>query len=196
MRAQATRLYLWAQRKALSERAPYWVGVLFFFELALFLPMDALFLFFCLQNRRRSFLYAGVATFASTASALVGYGLGYFLWDLLSPYLVPYCLSEVSLHRMMHHLQSYEAGAVFLGALVPFPLKLVSLAAGIFQLGLSAFILWFLTARILRFFLIGSAVLLWGESVRIFVERHFHRLLVILGAKILTLLLFFWAMTR
>src|SRR5690348_13325392 len=83
---QPNKLYSWAIQKAASPKAPLWIGLLFFLELFLFIPLDAILMFFCLQNRSRIFLYAGIATIASLCSGLIGYLFGHFLWDMIAPY--------------------------------------------------------------------------------------------------------------
>lgn len=196
MRTQTAKLYNWAIQKAESDKAPYWIGLLFFLEIVLFIPLDAILMFFCLQNRQKTFLYATIATIASTCSGVIGYLFGHFLWDLIGPYVVPHLIPSVSFERISHHFQHYESWAVFVGALIPFPLKALSLSAGVFQLGLWPFITCFMAARFFRFFLIGSAMVLWGEKVKLFVDRHFHRIVMVIGAKVAVAFLFFWIIAR
>jgi len=191
-----TNLYNWSIAKASSSKAPYWVGLIFFLEIFLILPLDAILMFFCLQNRKNTFLYIAVATFASTLSGLIGYFLGHFLWDLIGPYVVPYLISAASFARVSGHFQEYENWALFIGGLIPFPLKALSLAAGVFQLGPLPFALWMIAARLLRFSLIGGAMYIWGEKVKGFVDRHFHRIVMVVGAKVAMAFLFFWALAH
>src|SRR5690349_18835945 len=103
-----SRLYLWATQKATSRKAPFWLGLLFFLELILFIPLDAVLMFFCLQNRTKIFLYVAIAAIASLASGIVGYLLGHFLWDLIGPYVVPNLISIKSFDRVSLQLQAYE----------------------------------------------------------------------------------------
>ena len=196
MRAQTTKLFNWAIQKTESSKAPLWVGIIFFLELFLFIPLDAVLMFFCLQNRKKTFLYVAIAALASTLSGLIGYLLGHFLWDLVGPYVVPHLISTVAFDRISHHFQIYGSWAVFIGALIPFPLKALSLSAGVFQLGLWPFFVYFMGARLLRFLLIGGAMVLWGEKVKEFVDRHFHRIVMVIGAKVAVAFLFFWALAR
>ncbi len=196
MRAQTTKFYNWAMQKAESEKAPYWIGLLFFLEIFLFIPLDAVLMFFCLQNRKKTFLYAAIATVASTVSGLIGYLFGHFLWDLVGSFVVPHLISSASFEKISHHFQDYENWAVFFGALVPFPLKALSLSAGVFQLGIGSFVAFFFAARFLRFFLIGTAMVLWGEKVKDFVDRHFHRIIMVVGAKVAVAFVFFWVLAR
>lgn len=196
MRENTQKLYGWATHKALSTKAPFWLGLLFFLELLLFFPLDALMIFFCSQKKANIFLYILIATIASTLSGMIGYVLGHFLWDLVGPYIVPHIISSASFERVFSHMHEYGFWAVFFGALLPFPLKLLSVVAGVFQLGLFPFIGYLVLARFLRFSFIGILMAFWGEQVKNFFDRHFHRLFVLLGAKIAGALLFLWAVAQ
>ncbi len=196
MKQSTTKLYNWAIQKASSTKAPLWLALLFGLELALFIPLDAVLMFFCLQKRRNIFLYIWIATLASTLSGLIGYLLGHFLWDLIGAWVVPHLISTATFSSLASHFHQYENWAVFLGALVPFPLKALSLVAGVFHLGILPFAICLATARLIRFSLIGGTMALWGEKVKIFVDRHFHRLFMLLGAKMALALLFFWILAR
>jgi membrane protein YqaA with SNARE-associated domain len=191
-----SRLYLWAIQKASSPKAPLWIGLLFVLELFLFIPLDAILMFFCLQNRSRIFLYASIATIASLASGLIGYLLGHFLWDLIGPYVVPHVITTASFDKISSQFQSYENWAVFFGGFIPFPLKALSLGAGVFRLGILPFMLCFAAARTLRFLLIGGMMAIWGEKVKLFVERHFSRIIMVIGAKVAMIFLFFWVFAK
>ena len=88
----------------------------------------------------------------------------------------------------------FESWTVFFGGLVPFPLKALSLVAGVFSLGVFPFIAFLAAARIVRFVLIGATMAIYGEKVKLFVDRHFHKLFMVLGAKIAAAFLFFWVL--
>jgi membrane protein YqaA with SNARE-associated domain len=196
MKKSTTRFYNWAIQKASSPKAPFWLAFLFSLELFFFIPLDAVIMFFCLQKRNNIFLYIVIATLASTISGAVGYLLGHFLWDLIGGWVVPHLIAATTFANLSTHLQLYENWAVFFGALFPLPLKAISLAAGVFQLGILPFIACVFTARLLRCAFIGGLMALWGEKVKIFVDRHFHRLFMLIGAKVAIALLFFWILAR
>ncbi len=183
MKAQTTKLYNWAITKAESRRSPFWISLLFFLEIALFLPLDAVLMFFCLQNRKKIPLYITLTVLASTLSGLMGYLIGHFLWDLAGPYIVPNLISEITFDKFSLQFQHYESWAVFFGALLPFPLKVLTLSAGVFHLGIVPFMSYFFVARLLRFSLIGGAMMIWGDKVKAFLDRHFHKVILAIGAK-------------
>lgn len=196
MKRHSAKLYNWAIDKASSEKAPFWLGLLFSMELFLLIPLDAVMMFFCLQKRSNIFLYIMIATVASTLSGLIGYLLGHFLWDLVGGWVVPNLISTKSFAQMSGHVQHYENWAIFFGSLVPFPLKVLSLVAGVFQLGVLPFVTCLAIARLLRFAIIGTAMVFWGEKVKTFLDRHFHSIFMLLGAKIAAALLFFWVLAK
>ncbi|MGB7979118.1 MAG: VTT domain-containing protein [Chlamydiales bacterium] len=196
MKQGTAKIYHWGLEKASSNKAPLWLALLFGLEIALFIPLDAVLIFFCLQKRSHIFLYVSIATIASTISGLAGYLLGHFLWDLIGGWVVPHLISASAFERVSGHMQQYEHWALFLGALIPFPLKVLSLASGVFQLGVIPFTSCFAIARLLRFSLIGGAMALWGESVKSFVDRHFHRIFMVIGAKVAVALFVFWILAR
>ncbi len=196
MKTRSAKFYHWAIDKASSEKAPLWIALLFSLELFLFVPLDAVMMFFCLQKRRNIVLYILITTIASTLSGFLGYLLGHFLWDLVGGWVVPHLISFASFEKMSGHIQHYENWAVFLGSLIPFPLKILSVVSGVFHLGIPAFITYLATARLIRFALIGGMMAIWGERVKLFVDKHFHRIFMILGAKIAAASALFWIIAR
>ena len=196
MKERTTKIYDWATEKANSPYAPLWIGVLFFLELFLFIPLDAILLFFCLHNPKKTFIYILTGAIASTLSATIGYLIGHFLWDLVGSYIVPNFIAKISFDRISDHFQLYESWTVFLGALTPFPIKALSLAAGVFQLGAISFASYFLMGRLIRFALVGGACLIWGEKLKNFLNRHFHRVLFVIGAKMAVGFLLIWALSQ
>lgn len=191
----AKKIYDWASRKANSRFASLWLGIIFFLEMIFFLPMDAILLLFCLENPACRYRYAMVATTASAASGLVGYVLGLLAWDFLHPYVLDRLISTQLFERISHHYHLHQHGAVFLGSLLPVPFKAVTLSAGVCELALIPFLATVFVARLTRFFSIAYAVHRWGPQVKMFIDRHFHRFVVAVGAKIILALTFFWALS-
>jgi membrane protein YqaA with SNARE-associated domain len=159
------------------------MGMLFVLEIALILPLDAILMFFCLQNRRKIPLYIAIATLASTLSGSIGYCLGHFLWDCIGPFVLTHIIPAASFAKLSLHFQNYESLVVFFGAITPFPIKILSLASGLFHINYWVFLAYFLAARFVRFSLIGIAMILWGDKVKLFLDRHFHNVLLAIFAK-------------
>lgn len=191
-KSHSKKFYNWAVQKADSPRSTFWIGLLFLGELFLFVPLDAILLFFCLHKRSKTLLYIAVALIASVISASIGYLIGYFLWDAVGPFITKYLVAEESILRMAGHYQKYQNMVAFLGSLLPFPLKALTLSAGFCSLAFLPFVVCVFLARMLRFLVVGGSTLIWGEQVKSFVERHFHKIFLLIGTKIALAFFFLW----
>jgi len=191
----AKKIYNWASQKANSRFAPLWLGIIFFLELIFFLPMDALLLFFCLENPSRRYQYAFMATMGSLASGLVGYLIGMAAWEVIHPYVLDRLFSTSFFENLSHHYQAHQNLAVFTGSFLPLPFKAVTLSAGACELDLLAFLGMVVLARSLRFFFIAKLIQRFGLQIKAFVDKHFHRFIFAVGAKITLAITFFWALS-
>jgi membrane protein YqaA with SNARE-associated domain len=196
IKAGTEKLYKWATLKANSANSSLWIGFIFLLEILLFIPIDTFLVFFCLQNPRKTFLYVIIAAFASTLSGVGGYLIGHFLWDIIGPFVIPHLISAATFNTISGHFHVYEHWAVFFGALAPFPLKALSLSAGVFDLGVLQFATYMLMARLLRFSLTGIAMVLWGDKVKVFLDRHFHRVMLVIGGKMALIFFLLWLASR
>lgn len=190
----ARMVYEWACQKAFSPRAPLWLALIFFLEMFLFLPMDALLMLFCLHNPQRRFVYATVATLSSLVIGLIGYGIGYLLWDTVGQFVIDHLISKEFFHRLVDHYNTHEFAAVFFGSFLPIPFKAVTISAGFCKISLSGYLFSMFLARALRFFLIAECMQRWGTPIKAFIDRHFKSLVLAVGAKIVLTFGFFWVL--
>lgn len=188
------KIYDWAALKANSRYSVLWLGSVFLLELILFLPLDALLMLFCMENPKKRFFYALVATLASSFIGVIGYFLGALLWDAIGSFIVNHLISESFFNRLVSHYNLYENWAVLLGSFLPIPFKAVTLSAGFCHLSFFPFIAFVFLARAARFLLIAKLMHVWGVQVKAFLDRHFNRIVVAVGAKIALTLSFFWAL--
>ena len=192
--ALSQTIYNWAAAKANSRFSHFWLGMVFVLELVLFIPFDAVLVLFCLENPSRRYVYATFAALASVFTGLVGFLIGHLAWDLVGPWVLDRFVSQSFFDNLCLHYQNYQNWAVFLGALLPMPLKAVTLSAGVCHLAVTPFLLCIFLARMVRFFLVAKAVQIWGVQIKSFVTRHFGGILIIMGAKIALAFAFLWAM--
>lgn len=185
-------VYNWACQKSFSPMAPLWLALIFFLEMLLFLPMDALLMLFCLHNPQRRFIYAMVATLSSLVIGFIGYEIGYLLWDTVGQFITNHLISKDFFNRLVDHYNTHEFIAVFFGSFLPIPFKAVTISAGFCQISLSGYFSSIFLARVLRFFLIAEAMQRWGTQIKAFIDRHFGSLVVALGAKVVLTFAFFW----
>ncbi len=190
----ARKVYNWACQKAYSPFAPLWLGLIFLLEMFLFLPMDALLMLFCMHNPERRYMYALIATLSSIVIGLIGYGIGYLLWDSVGSFVTHYVVSKEFFDRLVLHYNEHEHLAVFLGGFLPIPFKAITISAGFCKLSLTGYCTALFFSRALRFFLLAELMQRWGPQIRSFIDRHFGRLVVAFGAKIALTFAFFWVL--
>ncbi len=190
----ARKVYDWACQKAYSPRAPLWLAFIFLLEMFLLLPMDALLMLFCMHNPQRRYIYVFVSILSSIVIGLIGYGIGYLLWDSVGPFVTKYLVSPSFFNRLVAHYNEYEFLAVFLGGFLPIPFKAVTISAGFCKLSLWGYITALFFSRLLRFYLIAELMHRWKDQVRSFIDRNFRSLLVAFGAKVVLTFAFFWVL--
>ena len=194
MKSPIKKMYDWAANKANSRFSSMWLAAIFFLEIILFIPLDAIMILFCLENPDRKFLNAFIATVASTAGGVLGYFLGMFAWDAISPYILGSLISLSFFDTICAHYSLYQNWAIFLGSFLPLPFKAVTLSAGVCHLNLFHFITFVFLARFARFFLIAKAVDVWGIQIKSFVDKYLGKVVMAIGAKIAIAFTFFWAL--
>ena len=75
-------IYDWTMRMAASERAPWALAVVSFVESSFFpIPPDVMLIPMVLSRREKAWWYATIATVASVIGGLLGYAIGYYLYD-------------------------------------------------------------------------------------------------------------------
>lgn len=174
------RLYDWTLRSAETRHAVWaLVGVCFLQSLVLPVPPDLLLIPMVLARRAKAWLFATIATLSSTAGGVVGYAIGYFLYETLGEPLLGLWGYEGRLEVFETYRREWGAWIVVAGALTPLPYKLVAVACGAARLDLVAFVLTSLVSRGLRFYVEATVLWRFGPRVRTLIERHLSAATVI-----------------
>ena len=175
------RLYDRVLRLAASPRAPAWLAVIAFAESSFFpVPPDALLVPMALARPDRAFRYAAICTAASVAGGMLGYLIGYALFDVLAQPLLHFYHYEDAFAAFQARFQQYGPYIILIKGLTPIPYKIVTIASGAARLDVFVFAAASLLTRGVRFFLIALLLRQFGEPVRAFIEG---RLGVVLGVS-------------
>jgi membrane protein YqaA with SNARE-associated domain len=185
------RAYHWTLTLAGRPLASWWLGLIAFVESSVFLvPADVLFVPMVLARPQRAYRLALIATLASTAGGIAGYLLGAYAFEaLVLPILDFY--GKTAAFETLRACGGRESVMVLLvtsGLSHLPPIKLVTILAGVVQVGLPFFIASCLIARGGRFFALAYALKRWGEPIGVFIERRFA--LIGLGLIVLLAVLY------
>ena len=183
------RLYDWMGKQTQSPYGVWVLGLFFFIEAIFFFPADPLLILFCVEDQKKSFYYATIATVASVAGGVAGYYIGFLVWNTMGHKLVTLISSPATFAHLCQQYKLHQTWAVLVAGFTPIPYKLVTLTAGFCKLPLIPFIGCSFIARAARFYLVGGAIYLWGSQIKNSIDRYFN-FLVLLFMIIIGLTLF------
>ncbi len=165
--------YDWMMRLAGSPRAePALAGVAFAESSFFPIPPDAMLIPMVLARPERAWRIALVATAASVAGGLLGYAIGYFLYETLGRWLMALYGHEQGVAAFREAFNRWGLWIIMIKGLTPIPYKIVTIASGVAGFDLPVFIIASILTRGARFFLVAALLRLYGAPIRDFVERR------------------------
>jgi len=159
-------LYDWTLKWAEHKLAPKMLAVLSFAESVFFpIPPDVLLAPMVLAQPKKAWYLAGLTTIASVIGGVVGYYLGYLMFE---PWIQP-VITELGYQDKFDNAISWfkEWGVwvVFLAGFSPIPYKLFTVSAGFLQMAFLPFLLASAIGRGMRFFLVAGIIHFGGEKM-------------------------------
>jgi membrane protein YqaA with SNARE-associated domain len=172
--------------------SPYGVHALFllaFVEAVFFpVPPDVLLIALVLGSTRKAFWFAGVTTAGSVLGAMVGYAIGYYIWEKPSGEFTGFALFffdhvpgfTVELFERISALFSkYNFWVIFVAGFTPIPYKVFTVTGGVFQVHFTWFVLASVVSRASRFFFIAALIWKFGPGIKAFIDKYFNILAVL-----------------
>ena len=102
--------------------------------------------------------YAFLAAFMSTIGAVFGYILGYYLEEVIIK-------SFIDLSEFTPTYEKYGALIILIGAITPFPFKLVTVASGVFKINFIFLIIYSFVGRYIRYQIITLLTYYYGSKM-------------------------------
>jgi membrane protein YqaA with SNARE-associated domain len=179
------KLYHWTLALAESKRASWALGGVAFAESSFFpIPPDVVLVPMALARPERAWFYAGICTLASVAGGIVGYGIGWFLWDTVGQWLI-------NLYGYGARMDAVRAGYaewgwlfILVKGVTPIPYKLVTIVSGLLEYHFAMFVLLSFITRGARFFLLAGLLHQFGGPIKILLEKHFTSFILLVLAFI------------
>lgn len=182
-------VYDWMGAQVQSRYASATLACLFFIEAIIFLPVDPLFVFYCLERRTHTWRYATIATLASVAGACASYFIGFTLRlsignTIIHTSYVRSLISSETFEQLCAQFQEHAWLTLFIAGFSPIPYKAATLVAGFCTISLVPVIICSFITRGVRFYGIAWLVHRWGNRVKDFIDR-FLNILVVLSLLIM-----------
>ena len=173
-------LYNWTLEKAEHKYSTWILGLVSFAESSFFpIPPDILLIPMVIAKRVRAWTYAFICTFSSVLGGMVGYGIGYFFYNSIGIIIIDaYHLSN-SFSSFESYYNQYGILIVLGAGFTPFPFKFITIASGVFNLNILLFITTTIIARGLRFYLIAGLLFVFGEKIKVLIDKYFNILAIL-----------------
>ena len=189
------RLYEWTMAKASHRHAEWWLALFAFMEASFFpIPPHPLLGIMCLAEPKKAVRFAAVATLASVAGGLLGYAIGYFLYDTLGTQILAALGLSQSFPRAACYLREYGDEIIMIKGATPIPFKLLTITAGFIAMPVWIFIGASIVSRSISFMIVGVLFRLFGAPIKAVIDKHLGKVtiafiaLVIGGFAAVTLL--------
>src|SRR5579863_134029 len=188
------RLYHWVLSLAESEYAPSALAAIAFAESSFFpIPPDVILVPMALARPRQAWRYALICTIASVAGGVLGYAIGALLFDTVGQWLIHVYGYAERRAAMKETYSRSGALVILLKGLTPIPYKLVTIVSGLLGYNFAIFVLLSIVTRGARFFILAGALNLFGDPLRLALERHFA---LFMGIIAVTIVAGFWIAAR
>jgi membrane protein YqaA with SNARE-associated domain len=166
-------LYARILRLAAGPNALAALLVVSFVESSFFpIPPDILLIPMILARPRDAWRLAAFCTVASVVGGLLGYAIGYFLFDAIGRPILEYNHAMASYEALRAGFDRWGIWIIILKGMTPIPYKLITIASGVAHFNLALFVGASVISRSLRFFLIAALLWWFGDAARVFIERR------------------------
>ncbi len=171
------KLYDWVLHWAETPYGPMALFLLALAESSFFpIPPDPLLIALCLGAIKKSWRFALYASVASVLGGVLGYLIGYAVWDLVDSFFFNYVpgFTESIFQKVMANFHAHGFWYVFSAGFTPIPYKVFTIASGVFRLNFLLFLIASTISRSLRFFLEAGLLRKFGPNIKSFIEKYFN----------------------
>jgi membrane protein YqaA with SNARE-associated domain len=186
-------LYEWTLKWAEHKFAPRILAVLTFAESVFFpIPPDVLLAPMVLAQREKAWRFATITTIASVLGGIVGYGLGYLMFD---PWIQPLITEfgyQARFDKAMLWFSEWGVWVVFIAGFSPIPYKLFTVSAGFLNMAFLPFLIASAVGRGMRFFMVAG-IIRWGGAA---MEKKLKQWVDVLGWLVVIAIVVAYIATR
>ena len=167
------KLYDWTLHKAAHPHAEWWLAAFSFIEASFFpIPPHPLLGLMCLAEPGKAIRFAAIATISSVAGGLLGYAIGWGLYDTVGTELIAALGMTESFPVAACYLREYGAEIIMIKGATPIPFKLLTITAGFIGMALVPFILASIVSRSISFMIVGILFRLFGRPIKAFIDKY------------------------
>ena len=181
------KLYDWTLKLAARPNALTALGIVSFAESSFFpVPPDVLLIPMVLARRERAWLIAGVCTVASVLGGLLGYAIGFYLFETLGRWVIDLYGLQNKAEQFQSFYDHYGLLVILIKGLTPIPFKIVTITSGAMHFDIVTFVAACVVTRGVRFFLVAALLKRFGPPIQAFVEKRLTLVFLLFLAGVCT----------
>lgn len=174
------RLYNWTMSLAGTPHAEKALFGVAFAESSFFpLPPDVLLIPMVIARPDKWLRLALLCTLASLLGAFLGYAIGKFLYETVGAPILALYGKENAFEQVAAWYNTWGGWGVLFAAVTPFPYKVLTIFSGATGLNFAVFTIVSIVGRAARFFLVAWLLKMYGEPIRIFIEKYLSLLFAV-----------------
>ncbi len=168
------KLYEWMLDKAGHPQATKWLAGISFAESSFFpIPPDVMLAPMCLAKPKRAYWYAFICTVSSVLGALLGYAIGFFLFETVGIAILEFYGVTDKFDTFAQSFNEQGWIVVLLAGFTPLPFKVITIAAGSTAMPLYVLVVAAIIARSARFFLVAVLLARFGAPMKEWIDKNF-----------------------
>ncbi|MDQ6962235.1 MAG: YqaA family protein [Mariprofundaceae bacterium] len=169
------KCYEWTLAWAEHPKATWALFFIAVIESSVFpIPPDLLLIALSLGRSEFALRYAAICTLGSTVGALIGYGIGMFLFLAIAMPIIEFYHLVDQFEHVKALFDEWGVWLVLITGFSPIPFKLITITAGALAMPLPLFLIAAVISRGARFYLVGGILYWGGKPVRSFVDKYFE----------------------
>lgn len=179
-------MYDWTVHWSRTKNAHYALFGVAFIESSFFpVPPDVLLIAMVVATRKKWFRYSLICTAGSICGALFGYSIGWSLYASIGRFIVETYKMQAVVELIGRKYAENAFLTIFTAAFTPIPYKAITITAGLFKIPLDTFVVASIIGRFGRFFLVASALRIFGQRIENIIEKYFNILSLIFVALLI-----------
>lgn len=153
------------------------------------IPIELILVPLMVKNRSRIWTFAIVTLAGCLVASLVGYGVGFTLYETIGTWFINAMGFESSYETYQSFFDSYGFWAILAVGIIPIPFQIAMITAGIAGYPILLFLLAAFISRGLRYFGLALLVDKFGERAQMLWKTHATKFSIITGIVLIVVFL-------
>ncbi|MFC1721077.1 YqaA family protein [Patescibacteria group bacterium] len=181
----------WVNKHADSRHSRAWLGLIAFTDACCSpIPPDILLVPMLLIKNTRWISVAAIAAGWSVIGGVVGYGIGFFLFDVVGEWIITTYSLQEAFATVGGMFKGHAFITTFIAAFTPIPYKVFTISGGFFGISFFMFMLASILGRFLRYFIMAYLLKRFGEGVASFIFKKFNAITLVVVFVIVLIFIF------